>query len=464
MVLTTGAAAEQRLTCGRGFIELCTWAATIPLAAVPPDALKRACLVLADDIAAIVAAATEPEVAAVQEELARSAGTPAATVLGRTPVRVDRHTAAAANGMAICWTELDEGYRVVACHAGAYIIPAMLAEAEASGALTRDLIASLAVAYEVTANRARLPRAALARAFKWCLRPARCGRRGRPAKGLRGEGLRSRTLLCNDNEPCGALQPRSSRCARAQRLARDRRLGRLSCGGLGSAWHRRSCRDRLRRDGDVLWGHACVPDRLTSGLGSNWAISSGYHKMVACCQYAHSAVEATLFLRAQNPALADPANISDVVVATHPMGETLATREPETVLAGKFSMLHAVATAAIYGSAGASAFARGSLADPAVAGLRRRIRLLPHEDVKPWPKDRPARVEITFTEGRRISANVDSARGGPDDPFSEPELRAKIAALTADLYPSMAPRLARLETSTCPWRDDLTAMLAQRAK
>src|SRR5262245_32358581 len=106
MVLATSAAAEQRLSCGRGFIELCTWAATIPLAAVPPDVRKRACLVLSDDIAAIVAAATEPEVAAVQEELALSAGSPAAaTVLGRTPVRVDRHTAAAANGMAICWTE-----------------------------------------------------------------------------------------------------------------------------------------------------------------------------------------------------------------------------------------------------------------------------------------------------------------------------------------------------------------------
>src|SRR5262245_41191910 len=152
MVLTTGAAAEQRLICGRGFSELCTWAATIPLAAVPAHVLRRACLVLAVDIAAIVAAAMEPEVAAVQEELTRNAGPPAATVLARTPVRVDRHNAAAANGMAICWTELDEGYRLVACHAGAYIIPALMAEAEASGATSHEVVASLAIAYEVTAR------------------------------------------------------------------------------------------------------------------------------------------------------------------------------------------------------------------------------------------------------------------------------------------------------------------------
>src|SRR6185295_10399717 len=118
MVLKRVTADEQRAACGRGFIELCTWAATTSLDAVPPDVLRRACLVLSDDIAAIVAAATEPEVAAVQAQLVGTAGSAReATVLGRTASRVDRHTAAAANGIAICWAELDEGYRLVACHA-----------------------------------------------------------------------------------------------------------------------------------------------------------------------------------------------------------------------------------------------------------------------------------------------------------------------------------------------------------
>src|SRR5262245_10953886 len=184
MVLREDAA--ERIACGRAFGELCTWAATTSLDEVPPDVRQRACLVLSDDIAAIVAAATEPEVAAVQAQLAASSGSPAAaTLLGRTPCRVDRHTAAAANGMAICWSELDEGYRLAACHAGAYIIPALIAEAEATGARTQDVIASA----------------------------------------------------------------------------------------------------------------------------------------IACCQYAHSAVEATLALRAAHPAVADPANVAAILVATHPMGE-----------------------------------------------------------------------------------------------------------------------------------------------
>src|SRR5689334_23616310 len=153
MVLTDSAQAEARRACGHGFIELCTWAATASLADLPGPVRQRASLILADDIAAIVAAATEREVAAIHTELARSSGTPAAaSLLGRTALRVDRYTAAAGNGLAISWSELDEGYRLVACHAGAYIIPALIAEAEAMGARTADVIASLAIAYEVTAR------------------------------------------------------------------------------------------------------------------------------------------------------------------------------------------------------------------------------------------------------------------------------------------------------------------------
>jgi 2-methylcitrate dehydratase PrpD len=462
MVLSGRTAAEQRVTCGEGFVELCTWAAMTPLETLPPEVRQRACLVLADDIAAIVAAATEPEVAAVQAQLARSAGSTAvATVLGRAPFRVDPYTAAAANGMAICWTELDEGYRLVACHAGAYIIPALIAEAEASGAHTHDVIASLAIAYEVTARIAHAFPAQPLRvhphaAFAPLGAAAGVARlRGYSPTDL-ASALSSAMTMSHagpyGHAPAGALARNAWTATGAWAGYRAADWAPLGIGGLAETIF------------DVMvtcYGHDCVPERLTADLGTAWAVSSGYHKMIACCQYAHSAVEATLCLRAANAALADPANIAAITVATHPMGETLATREPQTVLAGKFSMLHAVAATAVYGDAGASAFARNSLSDPRVSALRSRVRLLPHDDIKPWPKDRPARVEITFTDGRRISASVDSARGGPDDPFAEAELRAKITTLTADLYPAMAARLQGLATSRCRWTDDLLAMVAQ---
>ena len=60
-----------------------------------------------------------------------------------------------------------------------------------------------------------------------------------------------------------------------------------------------------------------------------------------------------------------------------------------------------------------------------------------------------------------MSASTDSARGGPDDPFGERVLRAKIASLTADLDPAMAEGLCGPMKLQGWWADDVRAMVAQ---
>ena len=82
--------------------------------------------------------------------LRTSSGKVEATVLAKGAPRADRYAAASANGMAITWCELDEGFRNASCHGGAYTIPALLAEAEAQGRTVEEVLRALAVAYEVT--------------------------------------------------------------------------------------------------------------------------------------------------------------------------------------------------------------------------------------------------------------------------------------------------------------------------
>ena len=98
---------------------------------IPDPVRRRAALVLSDDLAAMVAARSEPELVALQDGVARSAGRPEATVFNARGMRLDRYSAALANGAASDWAELDEGYRRVICHAGIYCLPALFAEAEA---------------------------------------------------------------------------------------------------------------------------------------------------------------------------------------------------------------------------------------------------------------------------------------------------------------------------------------------
>ena len=130
VVLMSTGTAEARQLAARGFRDLADWAAgaiNVPLAA---DVRRRAAMVLADDIAAIVAASTERQVARAQAGLAAGSAIQEATIIAPGTRRVDRYAAAAANGMAATWCELDEGFRGAPCHAGAYTLPVLLAEAE----------------------------------------------------------------------------------------------------------------------------------------------------------------------------------------------------------------------------------------------------------------------------------------------------------------------------------------------
>ena len=139
----------------RGLAALTDWSATLEWEAIPEPVRRRAALVLADDLAAIVAARGEPELMAMQDGIAKSSGAAEATVFNARAMRLDRYSAATANGAAADWCELDEGYRRVICHAGIYCLPAILAEAEAEAACVRDLLRALVIGYETAARVAR---------------------------------------------------------------------------------------------------------------------------------------------------------------------------------------------------------------------------------------------------------------------------------------------------------------------
>jgi len=206
-----------------------------------------------------------------------------------------------------------------------------------------------------------------------------------------------------------------------------------------------------------------IPEALVEGLGSAWSVTNGYHKVFACCGYAHAAIEATLDLlgRLQQKKRED---IAEIVVEAAPGGQALRNTEPETVLAAKFSLPHAIAATVQLGTAGASAFTQDKLQDEGISRMRKRVRLSAYKDLKPWPNDRPARVTMRFGDGAEMSAVVESARGGADKPFDEPTLLSKLAENAGAVFPE-APKTmtgiirgdARLLAQG--WRETLAGMV-----
>src|SRR5581483_7371368 len=145
-------------------------------------------------------------------------------------------------------------------------------------------------------------------------------------------------------------------------------------------------------------------------------------------------VDAALALRESLKEAGGPDALAEVTVATHRHALPLVNYEPATTLAGKFSLPHIVATVLVHGDAGMEAFGARALASQDVAMLRKKVKVVPFDRVLPPPDDRPARLELRLEDGRTLTQECLSARGGSDRPFTRDEILSKIAALSAGAY------------------------------
>ena len=448
--------------------ELMRWAAAARGRPLPDAVRRRAATILSDDIGATVAGSLEPQVARAREGFVRTAsGTAEATVFANGAPRLDRYSAACANGMAITWCELDEGFRNASCHAGAYTIPALLAEAEARGAAVDEVLRVLAVAYEVTT------RFALAFPFPtFTVHPhAAFATIGAAAAVSLARGHDAKTMQDAVTGAASMTFAGPFDTAVEGSLVRNGWTAAGAWIGLRAAdWAEAGIAGGIDTPYDVFVGGfktRAIPEALVEGLGSAWSVANGYHKIFACCMYAHSAVEATLELRGrlQQRKVED---IEEIVVETGAGGLALTTVEPETVLAAKFSIPHAVAATTRLGTAGARAFTFDTLHDEGIAALRRRVRLMPYANIGPWPKDRPARVVWKFRDGQELAALCENARGGAAQPFDEPTLLSKLGENTGAVFPA-APKLLSSVIAgdrallAQAWRDVVASLIKKNA-
>jgi len=407
---------------------------------LPEAVRKRAALVMADDLAAMVAARDEPEVVALHDGVAKAAGRAEATVFNGRGMRLDRYSAALANGCAGDWAELDEGYRRVICHAGLYCLPALLAEGEAEGHATRDMLRALVLGYEVAARVARCftfpnlvlhPHGSLAAVGAAA---AVAFLRRVPADHAVAAISSAATMVLPGpyTHPIeGSLVRNVWPGVAAQTGLRAVDWAGIGIEGLPTALH------------DVYadaFGATPDPSELDGALGDGWAISDGYHKVFACCQYGHATIEATLKLLERTP----QERIRSIRLDTHYKARVMHNPDPPTTIGAKFSIQHIAATAAVHGSGGAEAFSAASLSHPRVAELRQKVQIAAWEPVPDWPNDRPTRVTWELDDGGTVSEEVLSARGGPALPFTAGEIRAKAQGIVAAPYPAMPAALDAL--------------------
>jgi len=426
---------------------LCEWAAALEVRGIPATTLSHAALVLGDNIAAALAAADEPEIRAWHERAVAARSADQATIWRAGAPRVSLAEAAVANGLAVTWNELDEGYTRVAVHPGALSQPLVLAAAEADGAPLGAMLRAVVGAYEIGTRFARTWAGTLPRLHPHGVYNAVCAAAGLAL--LRGAGTaeleRALTAAATMVSPGPYSHPIEGALVRNAWPAAGAWLGLFACelarigvGGLPGGPY-----DVFDRG----LGAPSRPEELTDGLGTDWTITAGYHKTFAACHHSHAAMEALDELRARHPELRGGEEVEEVVVAGSEMALNFANAEPQTTLAAKFSIPHAVAGTLAYGSGSADIFSTAGLHDPRIATLRARVRLEQLPEVKPWPYNRPASVTVTLRGGRSLSAACEAALGSPARPLTAEQVLGKIAALSERDAPGLVGAIIALRAA-----------------
>ena len=368
----------QREQVAANVARLAAWITAVRLQDIPRAVQERAARVLADDLGAIIGARNEPEVIRFHQQVLARAGLPEATVFRGDRACTGRREAAVANGVAADWLELDEGYRPAPCHAGLYVIPALVAEAEATNLPFGEVLRALVLGYEFVTRIARswTPVAATMQSH------GRYGAIGAAAGVALARGADAQRFL---DAICTAatLTGPSPRTHLADgTLARNvwPAAGAWS-GFMAVDWAECGIAGAPTAFYDVystVLGGTAHPERLVEGLGERWSMQDGYTKIYACCQHLHSAVEAALGFRESLMRDVRLEDIESVEVHTHGLALPLMDHTPRTTLGAKFSMPHAVAAALVMGSGGADAFAADTLQDGAIARLRQRVSVAPY--------------------------------------------------------------------------------------
>ena len=136
---------------------------------------------------------------------------------------------------------------------------------------------------------------------------------------------------------------------------------------------------------------------------------------------------------------------------------------PRTTSEAQYSLGFGVATMAIHGSIGLPEISGAGLADPAVADLVTRVTATqdPRFEQR-YPEGRWAEVEITLRDGKVLNSGEVQARGGPEHPMSEDEIRDKFLKFTVPVLGDARAKLIWAAGLNLPKSDfaAFTALLA----
>lgn len=361
--------------------------------------------------------------------------------------------AALANGMTIDSLDIHDGHPLAKGHAGAAIVPTVLAtiplthSVEVSGA---EMLTAMVIGYEVAL------RSGIA------LHATACDYHTSGAwNALGSAAVAARRLGLNSEKTRHALGiaeyhgPRSQmmRCIDHPTMLKD-----------GSGWGAMAGISAAYLAKDAFTGAPALTMETEEvkpywdDLGKDWLISGQYFKPHAVCRWAQPAIEAALML--QRTHRLTPDNIDRIEVHTFHEAVRLSSRHPQSTEQAQYSLPFPLAAALVHGHLGAPELGEPALTDSKILQLSDRIELIEDDQFSSrFPAQRFARVFLDTQDGKRYDSGEVEARWDADNPPSDEVLKDKFRRLVQEVLPY--DRAAELETMIwqCPDLPDASYLL-----
>src|SRR5579859_3270564 len=350
----------------------------------------------------------------------------------------DAAGSALVNGTAAHGEDFDDTFEGGPVHAGAVVVPAVLAVAEEFGAGGLAVLKGLAVGVETVCRLSLVApmrvhkagfhptsvfgtmAAAAAASATLGLDPLRIahafGIAGSLASGIieyLADGAWTKRLHAGWAAQSGI---------RAALLARAGFVGPLSVfEGRHGLFH------GFARDAGGDYG------QLTDGFGTRWLLESLAFKSYACGTMAQPYVDCAIRLAERGIAAESIREIvSEVAEGTvHRLWEPLAAKQaPPNAYAAKFRTPFCIAAGFILGDAGLAAFTEATARDPRLHALAGKIRYIV-DPANPYPRAFTGHVRATLASGEVVEERQPHLRGGAQEPLSRADIERKFHANAA---------------------------------
>ena len=399
--------------------------------AAPPE-LQPVCRSLLVDVAGLCIAARGTDFMRATVQASDEPGD--CTVIGHPQGR-SISMAALCNGTAAHGEDFDDTYEGGPAHAGAVVVPAILATAERHGLAGTDVVRGIAVGAEVIC---RMCLVAPKLVHKAGFHPTAVFGAIGAAAGV-GSALRlGAPQLVDAMGVAGSMAS-----GIIEYLAEGAWTKRMHPGWAAQAGYRAArmaqagfSGPRTLFEGEHGFFHAFARthegrfDAMLEDFGSRWLAADIAFKPYACGTMAHPYIDCARKLVAQG---LDPAQVESIECESaegivHRLWEPLANKQnPPNGYAAKFSVPYAVAVGMLRDDAGLNEYQEAVVQDPRVRALAGRIGYVVDSD-NPYPRQFTGHLRVTLRNGQVREIRQGHFRGGVQEPLSFDDLVKKFRA------------------------------------